>query len=170
MLTGDVRLCQSCRTIAASRRVAPGALVVEVLLWCCFLVPGFIYTLWRQSSKYEVCRACQSSNVIPLDTPAAAAAIAVSGRRAAVERVVARVRRKRRNERRVFAALGALAVLVGLAPAMTPASLPTPLAAAVGFTYIVYGAGRLLPGKLPFRVAGAVALAMMTVVLAGTVC
>ena len=35
-----------------------GHLLIEIVLWCCFLLPGLIYTIWRHCSGYKGCRAC----------------------------------------------------------------------------------------------------------------
>ena len=46
-----------------------GSLFTEIVLWCFFLVPGLIYTIWRQSTKAWICRKCGSTEVIPVDSP-----------------------------------------------------------------------------------------------------
>lgn len=33
--------------------ITPGSLRVEFVLWICFLIPGFIYALWRIISRYK---------------------------------------------------------------------------------------------------------------------
>jgi hypothetical protein len=49
----------------------PGSILIEIILWLCFLVPGFIYTIWRHSSTKQVCGTCGSKDVIPVDSPLA---------------------------------------------------------------------------------------------------
>lgn len=64
------QVCKDCGTAGETKTVARGSMGVEIVLWLCFLVPGFIYSIWRLSSKHEVCRACGSERVVPVDTPA----------------------------------------------------------------------------------------------------
>lgn len=61
--------CKDCGTVAEPKTAARGYFWVEVVLWLCFLVPGLIYSVWRVSSKHEVCRKCGSAQLVPLDTP-----------------------------------------------------------------------------------------------------
>jgi ssDNA-binding Zn-finger/Zn-ribbon topoisomerase 1 len=55
-------VCSSCGYIGDSVDLAKGSRQKEVLLWCCLLLPGLLYTLWRQSSdgRYEACPKCES--------------------------------------------------------------------------------------------------------------
>ena len=62
-------ICKACGHIGKSKRAAKGSLLVEILLWCCFLVPGIIYSIFRQASIYRKCRLCGSADLIPLDSP-----------------------------------------------------------------------------------------------------
>ncbi|OIP92402.1 MAG: hypothetical protein AUK55_09485 [Syntrophobacteraceae bacterium CG2_30_61_12] len=57
--------CSSCRYIGESINLAKGSRRKEVFLWCCLLLPGLLYTLWRQSSdgRYPGCPQCESSNI-----------------------------------------------------------------------------------------------------------
>jgi len=48
-----------------------GSLLTEVVLWCFFLVPGLIYSIWRHASVYYGCAKCGAGTVIPLDSPIA---------------------------------------------------------------------------------------------------
>ena len=34
-----------------------------------FILPGLIYTIWRGTSKYDVCPECNHPTMIPVDTP-----------------------------------------------------------------------------------------------------
>ena len=49
-----------------------GSYLLEGALWVCFLVPGFLYTLWRQPARGRTCRTCGHVSMIPLGTPMAA--------------------------------------------------------------------------------------------------
>jgi hypothetical protein len=43
--------------------------MIELILWCCFLVPGLIYSFWRLSRRHQACRACRGVNLLPIDSP-----------------------------------------------------------------------------------------------------
>lgn len=65
------KLCVTCGTIDKTKRFVPGSFLIEILLWLCFFIPGLIYSIWRLSSAKQVCRHCESKDVIPLDSPRA---------------------------------------------------------------------------------------------------
>ena len=44
---------------------------MEIILWILFIIPGLIYSLWRLSSRGDVCSQCGQANLIPLNTPVA---------------------------------------------------------------------------------------------------
>lgn len=81
------RLCIRCGTEGRPKRHMAGSFIFEVCLFliamAClflFLVPGLImlgcallYSLWRLTTKKQVCRACGSDELIPPDSPAAIA-------------------------------------------------------------------------------------------------
>lgn len=64
-------LCQQCLSFARGRRKTRGSFLMEVVLWLLFCVPGFIYSIWRVTTRYKVCEICQSTALIPVSTPAA---------------------------------------------------------------------------------------------------
>jgi len=66
-----MKLCTTCGTVGPTRRMMKGSLVTEFGLWCFFLVPGLLYTIWRHSSVYYGCAKCGAATVIPLDSPVA---------------------------------------------------------------------------------------------------
>jgi hypothetical protein len=47
----------------------PGSTTTEVLLWLIFLLPGVVYSIWRANADKEVCPACHSALIVPLQTP-----------------------------------------------------------------------------------------------------
>lgn len=55
-------VCSSCSYIGDSADLARGSRKKEVLLWCCMLIPGLLYTMWRQSTdgRYSGCPRCES--------------------------------------------------------------------------------------------------------------
>ncbi|MDR3556824.1 MAG: hypothetical protein P4L55_18885 [Syntrophobacteraceae bacterium] len=58
-------ICPSCNFVGESKTIAKGSRKTEIVLWCCFLVPGVVYTMWRQSreGRYQGCPECLESNV-----------------------------------------------------------------------------------------------------------
>ncbi len=62
-------ICNNCGYIGLPIYNRRGSFAVELLLWLFFLLPGFIYTLWRSSERYATCPKCQAVNMIPGDTP-----------------------------------------------------------------------------------------------------
>lgn len=63
-------VCTSCETVGPSKRVTKGSLLIEIFLWLCFLVPGLLYSLWRLTTRYDACRSCLSTTLIPSNSPA----------------------------------------------------------------------------------------------------
>lgn len=61
--------CNNCGSIMKPRKKTQGFLIVEIILWIAFIVPGLIYTIWRTFTKYKACRECNSRNIIPVDSP-----------------------------------------------------------------------------------------------------
>ncbi|WP_440105381.1 WYL domain-containing protein [Acidovorax sp. BL-A-41-H1] len=72
--SGPVVYCTACGTEGRGKTKTRGSLLIEVVLWVCFLVPGLVYSLWRHSSKHKVCGACGSEALVPLNSPVARAA------------------------------------------------------------------------------------------------
>jgi hypothetical protein len=63
------KICTTCGYIGRSKRVTKGSILIELLLWLAFLIPGLIYSLWRITSRYDACPKCGSPNMIPTDSP-----------------------------------------------------------------------------------------------------
>ena len=61
-------VCTRCLTVGKPKQQTRGSFLVEVLLWLCFLFPGLLYSLWRLSSKYEVCKQCGSRELVPANS------------------------------------------------------------------------------------------------------
>lgn len=66
---GRSMLCKSCGFVGSSKSGVPGSLGVEILLWLCLIVPGLIYSLWRDSARYRACPKCGGKEMIPADSP-----------------------------------------------------------------------------------------------------
>lgn len=64
-------LCDACGTVGWPKSKTPGSFAIEIVLWFCFIIPGVIYSLWRMTSRKQVCSACGSPNTIPASSPKA---------------------------------------------------------------------------------------------------
>lgn len=74
-----MQICRDCGSVGRVKQITPGSIFIELILWCCFIVPGLIYSFWRLSKRHEVCAACGGQSIIPLDTPVGAKLAADSG-------------------------------------------------------------------------------------------
>lgn len=63
--------CTTCGSVGGSRRHVPGSILIEILLWICFFIPGVIYSIWRHSSSKNACRVCHMTTQIPAQSPLA---------------------------------------------------------------------------------------------------
>jgi hypothetical protein len=62
------RLCATCLETIQPKIHTPGHILVELMLWVLFIIPGFIYTVWRNMAKKDVCPLCMSDQLLPLDS------------------------------------------------------------------------------------------------------
>jgi hypothetical protein len=62
-------ICPTCGTRTAGRMVTKGSILIELILWCCFIIPGLIYSIWRLTTKARVCHQCGTAALVPLNTP-----------------------------------------------------------------------------------------------------
>ena len=62
-------ICPNCGFKGKPKIKTKGSIFIEIILWCCFIVPGLIYSIWRITSRQKVCRSCEYSNPVPLDSP-----------------------------------------------------------------------------------------------------
>jgi hypothetical protein len=64
-------VCSHCGCQGIPRTITKGSFVIELVLWCCFFIPGLIYSCWRLTSRYEACPFCLSPNMLPRKSPRA---------------------------------------------------------------------------------------------------
>lgn len=69
-------VCTACGHLGEPRVTTKGSTLIEIILWCFFLVPGIIYSIWRRSKKPKVCRVCGGTALIPQSSPMAQKMIA----------------------------------------------------------------------------------------------
>jgi len=68
VITETNMICPNCG-FQGSPLKRPGSFKMELLLWCFFLVPGLIYTIWRYSSSQKFCPKCNRPGMISVDSP-----------------------------------------------------------------------------------------------------
>jgi hypothetical protein len=62
-------ICSNCGYRGSHKVVRRGSSLIEVFLWIMIIIPEIVYTLWRITSKYEVCPKCKAPNMVPMDSP-----------------------------------------------------------------------------------------------------
>ena len=58
--------CPNCQYEGKGKVITKGSLLLEIILWLFFLVPGLIYSVWRLSTRYLGCPRCEFKHVIKL--------------------------------------------------------------------------------------------------------
>jgi len=66
---GKTGICATCGFQGQAKLHTRGSILIEIVLWLAFIVPGVIYSLWRLSTRQEVCPSCANPSMIPLDSP-----------------------------------------------------------------------------------------------------
>jgi hypothetical protein len=69
-------VCTQCGTIGTGKTLTKGSIIIEFILWLCFIIPGLIYSIWRMTSRVKVCKVCESASLIPVDSPSGKKVIA----------------------------------------------------------------------------------------------
>jgi len=62
-------ICTHCGHAGTPKTRSRSSILIELVLWLCFIVPGLIYSLWRPTTREKVCRKCGTPNLVPIDTP-----------------------------------------------------------------------------------------------------
>ena len=65
----SMQVCKDCGFCGSVIKTTQGSILIEIILWCCFIIPGTIYTIWRFSSRIYQCPSCSSRNIIPANSP-----------------------------------------------------------------------------------------------------
>lgn len=61
-------VCAQCGS-TGSESHTKGSFLIEVVLWLFMCIPGLIYSIWRLTSRGQVCRACKSDRLVPANSP-----------------------------------------------------------------------------------------------------
>lgn len=62
-------VCERCHHVGTAKSTVAGNGAIELLLWLTFIIPGVIYSFWRLSNRYSICKKCGAKDLIPVDTP-----------------------------------------------------------------------------------------------------
>jgi TRAP-type mannitol/chloroaromatic compound transport system permease small subunit len=62
-------ICPNCGELGKLKSKTKGNIWIEILLWCCFLIPGLLYSIWRLTSKQTVCQSYENPGMISVDSP-----------------------------------------------------------------------------------------------------
>jgi hypothetical protein len=66
-----MKLCRNCGCVGKPKRWTKGSFLIEVVLWIIILPVGFLYSIWRLTTRCDVCLKCGSTNLLPADSPVA---------------------------------------------------------------------------------------------------
>lgn len=64
-----MKVCSKCGQVADPASRTNGSIWIEVVLWLCFIVPGLIYSIWRLTTRHDVCPSCGSADLLPIESP-----------------------------------------------------------------------------------------------------
>lgn len=62
-------ICKDCGSTKGNKRSMRGSILIEIILWVCFIVPGLIYSIWRHTTVTRACKSCGSSSLVPVNSP-----------------------------------------------------------------------------------------------------
>jgi hypothetical protein len=66
---GAYLICPHCGTRADPAIHTKGSTLLELFLWLCLILPGLIYSIWRVTSREQVCPTCRATGMIPVNSP-----------------------------------------------------------------------------------------------------
>lgn len=70
------RYCRQCGHVGVPKLFTPGSILIELVMWICFIAPGLIYSIWRHTARRKVCALCGAREIVPLNSPIARKALA----------------------------------------------------------------------------------------------
>lgn len=60
--------CKLCGFKGKPKVKTRGSVAIELVLWCCLLIPGLVYSLWRVTSRVKICAHCKKdTHLIPIE-------------------------------------------------------------------------------------------------------
>lgn len=63
------QICSQCGRKGTPKNHTKGNILIEIVLWLFFLLPGLIYSIWRLTTKQKVCPYCLAPAMVDLDSP-----------------------------------------------------------------------------------------------------
>jgi hypothetical protein len=70
-LDKHTRVCLHCGYVGRSRQTTQGSSRTELILWCCLLLPGMIYSVWRLATRKQLCPRCAATQMVPVTSATA---------------------------------------------------------------------------------------------------
>jgi ribosomal protein L37E len=64
-------VCKNCGFKGYPIKKTEGSIAIELVLWLLCLIPGIIYSIWRLTTRKEVCPMCGQPGMIPANSPLA---------------------------------------------------------------------------------------------------
>ena len=59
--------CKLCGHKGITKKLTKGSFIIELILWLLLILPGVIYSVWRLSTRENVCVNCgKSTHLIPI--------------------------------------------------------------------------------------------------------
>ena len=65
------KICTNCEFVGYPKYATKGSLLIEIILWLFFIIPGIFYSIWRRTNQAEICPKCSQAFMIPFDSPKA---------------------------------------------------------------------------------------------------
>lgn len=62
-------VCGRCGSRTNGESETRGNFFIELVLWLCFIIPGLIYSIWRLTTRRDVCHVCSAPELVPIDSP-----------------------------------------------------------------------------------------------------
>lgn len=62
-------VCTQCLYNGKAKKYTKGSFIFELVLWLCFIIPGLLYSIYRATSKVDICPMCKSKNIVPEYSP-----------------------------------------------------------------------------------------------------
>ncbi len=53
-----IYVCKQCAYTGKSEKFRRGSLKLEIILWCALIIPGIVYTIWRNTKVVHICPKC----------------------------------------------------------------------------------------------------------------
>ena len=65
---GGTMVCTQCGCTGTESHTK-GSFLIELVLWLFMCLPGLIYSIWRLTTRGQVCSACKCDRLVPASSP-----------------------------------------------------------------------------------------------------